>query len=273
MAKNVFMGFVTACRLAGRPVSLSPSSVKATMEGVVLAPSAFSRTLGLVPSMTATHELVVPRSMPMTLAISSILSFAADRSSPKPGPRLPEVPKRPAGKDPLGLGWVWRLYSGRGNGLQRAHRKSDARRRINAVDWMWKGHGVEGCNHGLAGFRHLPGYLGRQQQRALATQMAAVAAAAPFYRPTMPRTGKPLSVRMTNCGALGWVSDREGGYRYQATHPVTGNPWPAMPEMLLAIWADVAGYGRPPPACLLHPFGAPAPPGSPPPPDQDSTRT
>src|SRR5262249_60455578 len=91
--------------------------------------------------------------------------------------------------------------------------------------------------------------------------MAAVAAAAPFYRPTMPRTGKPLSVRMTNCGALGWVSDREGGYRYQATHPVTGNPWPAMPEMLLAIWADVAGYGRPPHACPLKRYGAAAPMG------------
>jgi DNA oxidative demethylase len=139
---------------------------------------------------------------------------------------------------------------------------SRTRRRINAVDWMWKGHGVEGCNPGLAGFRHLPGYLARQQQRELASQMAAVAAAAPFYRPTMPGTGKPLTVRMTNCGALGWVSDREGGYRYQATHPVTGHPWPALPEMLLAIWADVAGYSRPPEACLLNRYGATARMGS-----------
>src|SRR4029453_19567014 len=69
MANNVFIGLVTACPLAGTPTSLSPSSVKATIEGVVLEPSAFSSTLGLEPSMTATHELVVPRSMPMTLAI------------------------------------------------------------------------------------------------------------------------------------------------------------------------------------------------------------
>ncbi len=70
MANSVLMGLVTPCRLAGRPTSLSPSSVKATIEGVVLAPSAFSSTLGLEPSITATQELVVPRSMPMTLAMS-----------------------------------------------------------------------------------------------------------------------------------------------------------------------------------------------------------
>ena len=44
---------------------------------------------------------------------------------------------------------------------------------------------------------------------------------APPFRPRMPRTGKPFSVSMSNCGALGWVSD-ERGYRYQATHPETG---------------------------------------------------
>ena len=121
---------------------------------------------------------------------------------------------------------------------------------------------MTGCNHGLAGFRHLPGYLARRQQGELATQMAAVAAAAPFYTPTMPRTGKPLSVRMTNCGPLGWVCDREGGYRYQATHPVTGRPWPAMPQMLLDIWAEVAGYHRPPEACLVNRYGASARMGS-----------
>ena len=69
MAKNVRSGLVTAWRLAGCPTNRSPSSVKATIEGVVRAPSAFSITLGVEPSMTATQELVVPRSIPMTLAI------------------------------------------------------------------------------------------------------------------------------------------------------------------------------------------------------------
>ena len=69
MAKKVYSGLVTAWRLAGWPIRRSPSAVKATMEGVVRAPSAFSITLGAEPSMTATQELVVPRSMPMTFAI------------------------------------------------------------------------------------------------------------------------------------------------------------------------------------------------------------
>ena len=54
------------CRFAGRPTSLCPSSVNATIEGVVLPPSAFSITRGSVPSMIATHELVVPKSIPIT---------------------------------------------------------------------------------------------------------------------------------------------------------------------------------------------------------------
>jgi len=61
-----------------------------------------------------------------------------------------------------------------------------------------------------------------------------------------------MSVRMTNCGPLGWVTDRDGGYRYQATHPVTGKPWPAMPGALLKLWREVAGYPAPPEACLVN---------------------
>ena len=72
-------GLVTAWRLAGWPTSRSPSSVKATIEGVVRMPSAFSMTFGAVPSMTATQELVVPRSMPMTFAMVLNPLFAAGR--------------------------------------------------------------------------------------------------------------------------------------------------------------------------------------------------
>jgi alkylated DNA repair protein (DNA oxidative demethylase) len=105
---------------------------------------------------------------------------------------------------------------------------------------------------GLNGFRHLPGYLAPPQQAELASQIGSLLAAAPLHTPTMPRTGKPFSVRMSNCGPLGWVSDKVGGYRYQATHPVTGRPWPAMPRMLLEVWAEVAGYPAPPEACLIN---------------------
>src|SRR6185437_12790929 len=69
MANRVLCGLVTAWRLAGWPTSTSLSLVKATIEGVVRSPSLFSITRGLPPSMMATHELVVPRSMPITFAM------------------------------------------------------------------------------------------------------------------------------------------------------------------------------------------------------------
>ena len=59
--------------MAGAPTSISPSDAKATTEGVVLAPSAFSITLGVLPSITATQELVVPKSMPHTAPRTSEL--------------------------------------------------------------------------------------------------------------------------------------------------------------------------------------------------------
>jgi len=67
----------------------------------------------------------------------------------------------------------------------------------------------------------------------------------------MPKTGQPFSVRMTNCGPLGWVSD-ETGYRYQPNHPVTGEPWPPMPALVRAAWRALADYPHEPEACLIN---------------------
>jgi alkylated DNA repair protein (DNA oxidative demethylase) len=75
---------------------------------------------------------------------------------------------------------------------------------------------------------------------------------APWFVPTMPRTGKPLSVRMTNFGPLGWVTDRVGGYRYQPAHPATGRPWPAIPPALIDLWRSLTAYPDPPEACLVN---------------------
>ncbi|MCT8988885.1 alpha-ketoglutarate-dependent dioxygenase AlkB [Chelativorans sp. SCAU2101] len=103
-----------------------------------------------------------------------------------------------------------------------------------------------------SGIRHLPAYLDRPEQEALLAEIRAVVAEAPLFVPTMPRTGKPMSVRMTNCGPLGWVTDRERGYRYQYTHPGTGRPWPAMPKRLYALWRAVSDYPHSPEACLVN---------------------
>ena len=71
---------------------------------------------------------------------------------------------------------------------------------------------------------------------------------APFYRPVMPGSGNPFSVEESNLGPLGWVSDKDG-YRYQATHPVTAAPWPAIPEALMSLWREIAA--APHPECCL----------------------
>lgn len=103
-----------------------------------------------------------------------------------------------------------------------------------------------------SGFSHLSGYFDPHQQTELLARVGEIARGAPPYRPAMPRTGKLLSVEMTNAGPLGWVTDKDRGYRYQAMHPMTGVPWPPIPDMLLALWGDVAGYPAPPEACLVN---------------------
>jgi DNA oxidative demethylase len=105
-----------------------------------------------------------------------------------------------------------------------------------------------------AGLRIVPGYLGREAQERLLAAIREVIAEAPLYTPRMPRSGQPMSVRMTNCGPLGWMTD-EKGYRYQETHPVTGAPWPPIPGILMEAWRELAGYPRPPQACLVNFYG------------------
>src|SRR5258708_28742071 len=90
--KTVFSGFVIACRLATCPTRISPSFVKPTTEGVRRLPSWFAITLGLPPSTTATTELVVPRSIPITFAMSSLPLPAR----PGAGPGGPAAPRPPS---------------------------------------------------------------------------------------------------------------------------------------------------------------------------------
>jgi len=108
------------------------------------------------------------------------------------------------------------------------------------------------------GVTFTPGYLDRAAQDELLAAVRAVIAAAPLYTPRMPRTATPMSVRMTNCGPLGWVTDAARVYRYQATHPETGAPWPPIPDILLRAWNELSGYALPPEACLVNFYSADA---------------
>ena len=101
------------------------------------------------------------------------------------------------------------------------------------------------------GLRYLPDFINREAQEGLVEALRAAVVEAPLFSPVMPRTGRPFTVRMTNLGSLGWVSDR-AGYRYQATHPDTGRTWPPIPAAILAVWEAVAAYPHPPEACLMN---------------------
>ncbi len=91
-------------------------------------------------------------------------------------------------------------------------------------------------------------------ERALRGDIDAIAAAAPFRHMTTPG-GFVMSAAMTNCGALGWVSDRTG-YRYAAIDPESGRAWPALPDSFLRLATNAAaraGFeGFMPDACLVN---------------------
>jgi alkylated DNA repair protein (DNA oxidative demethylase) len=102
--------------------------------------------------------------------------------------------------------------------------------------------------------RLLSGFLSPVAQAELVQIIRLRTKDSPFFRPAMPKSGTPFSVRMTNFGPLGWVSDRDGGYRYQTHHPETGRPWPAIPEEILSVWRAVTAYAQPPEACLVNSY-------------------
>lgn len=92
------------------------------------------------------------------------------------------------------------------------------------------------------------------EAESLMTASGEVAAAAPFRHLVTPG-GRTMSVAMTNCGEVGWVSDRRG-YRYDRVDPESGRPWPAMPQAFRSLAeraAAAAGYPRfAPDACLVN---------------------
>jgi alkylated DNA repair protein (DNA oxidative demethylase) len=100
------------------------------------------------------------------------------------------------------------------------------------------------------GFRLISGAIDVAAQAELVGEVLAGAQTAPFYRPLTP-SGKPMSVEQTSFGPYGWITDKRG-YRYEPVHPLTGQPWPAMPQSLLALWTLYAIDVAPPDSCLVN---------------------
>lgn len=109
------------------------------------------------------------------------------------------------------------------------------------------------CEYLAEGARILRGYA-RDQASAFLAAVDAVTATAPYRHMTTPG-GFRMSVAMTNCGPLGWVSDHHG-YRYSPIDPESGQPWPPLPEILSRFAtqaATEAGFlGFTPDVCLIN---------------------
>jgi len=94
----------------------------------------------------------------------------------------------------------------------------------------------------------------RPQAGHLVAGIDEITARAPFRHMLTPG-GQRMSAAMTNCGPLGWISDRHG-YRYEPCDPLNGKPWPPMPASFLQLAADAAGEagfpGFAPDACLIN---------------------
>ena len=99
----------------------------------------------------------------------------------------------------------------------------------------------------------LRGFCARETA-ALMVEIERIAADAPLRTMITPG-GQSMSAAMTNCGSAGWVTDRTG-YRYAPHDPMTGQPWPAMPDSFQALAAraaDAAGFQNfAPDACLIN---------------------
>lgn len=108
------------------------------------------------------------------------------------------------------------------------------------------------------GLLYFPEFFDRAAQQQLVEDLREIVRVAPLFTPRMPRTGKAFSVRMTNCGELGWVSDTQHGYRYQREHPDTGEPWPPIPSLALRAWNEAGGDHRIAEACLINFYDAAA---------------
>jgi alkylated DNA repair protein (DNA oxidative demethylase) len=104
----------------------------------------------------------------------------------------------------------------------------------------------------VAGFEVYEGLIDPARQRALVEDLRAVVAASPLVVPVTPG-GRQMSVRMTACGRVGWVTDR-AGYRYADRHP-SGVAWPPIPDRILELWHWVTGLDRAPDCCLVNFYG------------------
>lgn len=101
----------------------------------------------------------------------------------------------------------------------------------------------------LRGFDVWKQFLSPEQQEDLVSDLRQRVVKTPLFTPKT-RFGKPMTVRMTSFGKMGWYSDQRG-YRYVEQHP-NGTAWPEIPPQILALWRQIVTDKRDPECCLLN---------------------
>jgi len=104
----------------------------------------------------------------------------------------------------------------------------------------------------IPGLYYFPSYLSEEQIDILRQDINFSLINSTLFKPTMPKNGKELSVKMNNMGNVGWVSDKIGGYRYQIYHPDTKQKWPKISNNILDIWHKVTNLKISPDCCLIN---------------------
>ena len=108
----------------------------------------------------------------------------------------------------------------------------------------------------IQGLDYFPNYLSEEQIDILRQDINFALMQAPLFKPTMPKTGRELSVKISNMGNIGWVADKIGGYRYQSYHPDTKQKWPKISDNILNIWHKVTNLKISPDCCLINYYGS-----------------
>lgn len=101
----------------------------------------------------------------------------------------------------------------------------------------------------VKGCRILKGFLDRDAQETMLSDIRAIVRHAPLFSPLTP-WGKPMSVGMSSAGKYGWYTDKTG-YRYEKMHP-NGSPWPPIPQSVLSLWETLVSRERLPDCCLIN---------------------
>lgn len=104
----------------------------------------------------------------------------------------------------------------------------------------------------IDGIDYFPNYVGNNVINSILKRIDDIQDKTPFFKPVMPNSNKEFSVKITNFGKYGWVSDKKNGYHYRQDHPISKQRWTPIPEEILDIWHALSKKDLEPDCCLVN---------------------